>query len=491
MNEPTFGSLVVRESLVSRILSAPEGFVGIIAPAGYGKSVVALQVSSDALYDSVIWVDCSWVSDSSAQLSSAVCAALDGRVPGPILRHGDSILPESRVETWVDAAERLSEYSGQVLCFVLDSLNAAFDARDLLSLNLILRRVAARGSKLIVTARTWSSDNCGSMAPYLVTASDLRLSVSEAGKLQDALGTSLHPTIISSAHAACQGQAALLVVLLRHVEREGPPDGKFRSTSGQMTHMLSSMIRTQLDADAIRLLCLCALMQRGQIKDILGFSPNATEAAKHIGHVLPLFRLEGGGVSDTFAVHELLSSFVVENLSEWESLNLGEVIDHAIDALDTTGQVERIFILLELLGSPDLTRDWLLRRGRDLLAVGGLLALARAFDSVSIADTIREPQLLLLQARMMREQAEYEGALKKARVAGELSRCDGDHATAHDAVMLQVRLLMDLGRLEDAADGIREAFLLGVPPGRGSTVVLMHCFMASCLGLTGRLEEAR
>lgn len=492
MSVPSFGSVLVRDALVARILDAPEGTIGISAPAGCGKSVLASQVATSEVFEAAIWVDCSWVTDSSTQLSSAVCAALDGRVPGMVVDSGCTIAPEARRETWSDALERLRSCSGKRLCFVLDSLNVLVKKSDVLPLNLLMSQVAGPGSRLIVTTRKWSEEFDTPSGLYLTTRDDLRITSGEAESLAAVVGLSEeHAGRIRTIHATCQGHAALFVVMLRHLNSEGELPAVDLDGADRMSDILNRIIRAQLEERDLRTLRLSALLQSASIVDVVPVvGPEAELILQRIAHALPLLRLEGRGLSSSFSVHDILATLVIAQLRTHAGSPGNHVVNDALRILDATGRLERLFGVLEALGDSNLLQEWLLKRGRDLLSVGGLRALEQSFDCLSVADVIREPALLLLQARMLSERGCIEAAVNKARVAQELATCDDNRLLRHDALMVQTRLHLDVHRLDRVRDCIRQALDEGIPAERSAGLGLLHGYMAVSLIACGAHEEA-
>jgi DNA-binding SARP family transcriptional activator len=279
--------------------------------------------------------------------------------------------------------------------------------------------------------------------------------------------------------------------MFRHLHSEGALPEVDVMGVDRLSEILKRIIRAQLEEEDIRVLRLCALVQCASLVDVApAIGPAAELAVQRVAHVLPLVRLEGCGLRTTFSVHDILATLVINRLRIDGDPGACEGVNEALRLLDASGRLERLFAVLQMLGDSRMISEWLLKRGRELLSLGGLLALEQSFECLSVSDVIRRPELLLLQARMLSERGRIDDAVNKACVAQELAACDDDHLLRHDALMVQTRLHLDVHRLDRVRDCIRQAFNQGVPPERTAGIGLLHGYLAASLMACGEHDEA-
>jgi len=462
----------------------PESLIMIVAAGGYGKSVVASQMARMDCFEGAIWFDCSWVTEAEAQFPLLLAALSDKPLCAPEDR--DVLAPSVRGSCWESLVGCLREVVGLRLCLVMDGLNTPLPVPQVELLAKTLRDNVHPDSKLVITTRL--SDNIGQsdLPTLVIAAGDLEFSDTESLSLARVLQRESTTTeLVVQMRDVARGQAALLSVLLRHCAVTARDSGECVRPPADLSFLLARLARTQLNRPQIELVALCALLRTGAVADCGGGDLSALVAdMRVVSEALPLFRIQGVGCSTRFDVHDLLCSAVLDS-DAWPTSYVGQ-LDQALRCLDASNRVEEMFEVLIRHSDRGLIAQWLERRGSDLLARGGVVALEKCFDVIGAGTLVRSPSLVLLHARTLRETFELEAALGKAVVAENLANCDEDAAVALESIMTQARVLLDMGRLDVAATQLERALQLGSDvPMLGDAELLAHAYLAMCYASIG------
>ncbi len=460
----------------------------ILGPAGYGKTVLAMQIASAA--PASILLDCSCVEPHLGCLSRAIAAAIRC---DSVRRCAQVLLPhESEESVTLDLMDALIELPNHATCVVLDDLPSGIEPQVLLEIASCVRRALPAG-RLVITSRRIDFGLEVSTAALTIGPSELRMRTHETRTLLEAAtGRGVSEEAVQRAQAESQGHAAALRLIARSIclgteDREfGPP------LEANLQTYLQELARQQLSPQQLDLLFVLSLLISGQSSELRSFRGGETiQQLEQVSLCIPFVSLSRGPLQTRFAVHDLAvaaftdPTFVRDHVSEPVQLR-----ESVLALLDARGDYERLFRALLAADDAERTATWAESRGERLLDQGSLTILREVMCRIGPAMVLRSPRMLLLEASLLREIPQYREALRKATVARRLAEFECDQDAVIDSHLMIARLQMDLGWMGDAANALIEARTVGHGRCSKDTLALIHSYLGLCFMCVGRMKDA-
>ena len=492
MDRPRRGSglEVVRAQIIDGVSRSGESLVALLAPGGYGKTVVAMQLC--AALPASVFVDCSCVEPSYPRIVRALMANLasDGAREDPT----QVLLPLSDEGSLsLDLQEALSARLPDDACVVLDDVPPTTPVEAFTELHRCIRG-ALPAARLIVTSR-----HSGLAVPILGDAlvigpAELRMSTAEVRTVfEAATGEAVGEGTLLKALEVSQGQAAAVRLLARSMCLR-PAESVFGVPGGQTDYQeyLKTLAAQQLSRHHLRVLYAVSLLASGDSMEIAElFDERITRDLERISLCIPLVALEARDCGTNFVVHDLAiaaytdAAFVGEYVDDRDALSCA-----VLRLLDQRRDYGRLFRVLFERNDPEQLLEWTELRGKALLDDGSYTLLSGVMRRLGPGRTLRSPRLLLLEAASLRERAEYKEALRKASVARSLAELDDDRAVLAEACMMMARLQMDMGRAGEAAESLERARSVGAGCCSSETVALIDAYLGLCCICVGDVAGA-
>lgn len=382
----------------------PGQLVTVVAPPGYGKTVVLTQWILARREPRAAWVSLDRTVDAQ-RLRAAVTAALAG-VPGlppdRLLRHIAGAAGGRPGSDVVDDVLAALDDVRPPVRLVLDDVHELTDPAALRELGRLVGS-RSRGLQIVLAGRQDPQ-----LLPLLrrqgrtheLRAEHLRFSLAETATLMELSGLDLTPRQVAALRSRTGGWAAGLrfaaIALLSADDRQAFID-QFSGSEHSMADYLAGEVMASLPASSRELLqreSVCDLLPTGLVSALSG-TPDADRILGELAEVTGLVdRLD----ASTYRIHPLLRTYLGAELERhlpgryrrshvtaaWWWLAAGDPI-HALSHA-------------ERAEDPDLLRSMLPTMGLRLVATGGFGALRRLLDGARGAGDPDDPWALLLEA---------------------------------------------------------------------------------------------
>lgn len=214
---------IERPDLVHRASPPPGTVVSVVAPAGYGKTSVAIDVARGSAVP-VAWLSMDRHDSDPSRLWSGLLMSLDlAGVRSPAGAAGPA--RGAGTEPWWEAAAVLVDALGAAdpILLVLDGLDPHDHVGAGPALDYLLEWMPDRHAVLITGRRTWGAAAPGRIAPerlLRIGAVDLRLSDDEAAALLQLLAPELPASERADLVGLTDGWAAAVVLAARNTRAE-------------------------------------------------------------------------------------------------------------------------------------------------------------------------------------------------------------------------------------------------------------------------------
>jgi DNA-binding SARP family transcriptional activator/tetratricopeptide (TPR) repeat protein len=435
LSVPDLGATVPRDRLLRLYERIRPPVAVLVAPAAYGKSVLATQLARAGCVESVLWVRVPQGCTSSVGILSAAHGVLVGALERPA--QGLPSFPQSM--TGHDLLDRVEsaalEACGDGACVVLDNIDAGESA----AVQELLAAIEAHRGSLswILTVRAASIGAGTPLGAWLVGPRELLLDDEEAERVVlGVLGHLPEPAALSELIGASGRQAGVLSVLARYAaSRPGTWRGSSAS-QGEIMGMLSQLANTQLSVDQRLALQCMALLGEGSAEDLraLPGCQVTPRDMQHIAAAIPMVRADLEGNRTPFAVHEI----VQRTFGNPEGARADDIplLDAILQMLATRGDEDRILGLACGCGDPTRASHWLSALGFGALRRGRAGSLLEGLAGVPTLQLVSNPRLLLLRAAAHLDVGDKEMALRDSRLARELAEQDDDRATLAGALLV-------------------------------------------------------
>jgi DNA-binding SARP family transcriptional activator len=452
------GAAIERERLVRELLDGPERALVLSAPGGYGKTTVAAQrVGTSGL--PFVWFDCHGV-DSMESLWALVAGATDE--PEPVESERHMLLPPAdKAELAADSLatlERLLPGAGVV---VLDSLQFG-EACDGVAEAVAHLMPLLVDRRLLITTRDHRV-NPAPADPIRVAVLDhrhLRLNETETSELASLMGVEIHPRDVEAILAVSRGQVALAATLLSCARHDCVQAVLSGDTEADLSRLLCEQVASQMGEKGFAVLHAAALLREGTVSDLEAAAGGVpSQLVERAESCVPLFQVEyTDGVPSRWRLHDLAEGAFAATASRFPGA--GEVYGRCQDVLERDGRFAHWIRCALRAGQVENAVDGLERWSDSLLAAGRHSLIHAVLDRADPATRLGRPALLLIRARLLREEGEIQDALSKALAATDLARRSGDSSMLQEALSTVARLQLDLGRRGDSRAALLE--LLGI-----------------------------
>lgn len=490
---PDFGAVIERSELV-RSLRDAGAVVILAAPSGYGKSILAAQVARQPCFDSAYWADCAGADVSSTQLIEAVMRAV---APGCVHTADPTnpLMPSTDRVSWLGRLSTvLRGHQPRRTCFVLDDVRLV-QGDTLSDLIDLLCSTAAVGSQLLLVTRCDDPTLLGVFRNAMVVSLEsLRLSDVEAQEiLTTHAGRTWDDHVLERLQAIAHGQAATLAVLARHVAAGSLDRVLGGRPSIDIRSHLYRLATEQLDEADLAVLYACSILGSGTVSALRRVVPSVDVGQlERIAESVPLVRADAGYGDAGFRVHDLARSVYTDDVFVRDWIDGSACIrDLAHEQLDERQDYDSLFGHLLRLGDADQLSQWAERRGRRVLSRGNHSLMGEVLQAIGQRSSLARPSLLLLSAQVLRETGDYAEALRKASVARDLARFEGDDLLKYSASLMVARMQIDLGLMADGAQTLESALDLAAECGiEDESTVLARAYLAACHAYAGDYESA-
>jgi DNA-binding SARP family transcriptional activator/ATP/maltotriose-dependent transcriptional regulator MalT len=490
---PSFGATVPRRALLGMFERIRPESIAILAPPGYGKSILAFQLAALPCFDALLWVAFDGRSIDAPE-AMRVIARASGSASGAL--GGADLASSSRGEQRDSAQVRLRAFRGQRLCLVLDNLALA-DPEGFETIVGLVQVTCHPESAIVVTSRDSELPLAWLGRPWTIDAIELRMSEEEARAVAEQTnGHHLSTEQVRGLLDASGGQPALLCVFTRHPALLELQRDLVSPLPADLRQELATLALGHLTKSQSLLLYTASLLGEGDTSDldaVLDEGDSCAPILSAVADVVPLVRLSRtSGLTLTFRIHDAARSVFTsrafrESLGEVERSALKGVVAH----LGAQGEYARLFALLIENGTDGDLASCLERFGECLLREGNASLLSAALQRIPIRLLVARPRVLLVQAALMRERGRVSEAVSAATTARELAFHSGEKRVVIDALLLLSLLHLDVGNLDVAAAYCGE--LVG-QYGHDMTLAecaTVHAHLAAVSCMILRLDEAR
>ncbi|KAF0208987.1 MAG: SARP family transcriptional [Actinobacteria bacterium] len=492
---PEYGCVVRRERLLRVFSSTAPDLTLVVAPGGYGKTVLAAQFAG-ACPGECLWVSMNGSSPSTDDLPSALALGIQRfrELPAHSAGVADAITMGSGWEFLEAQLRRCHEATRLVVVDGLDTLETDEFAYAVLGL---ARRHLQANVRLVVTCRSLNvrfEPGTHDISRWVVERSVLEFSLAEVEELANhVLGKTLEQ---SDAEALCHsstGQPALLLLLLRHVAASGGRvDAALKHAPTDVSVYLERSTPAETGSDVLAVLGVAAILGSGTVGQLIELSRTSAAAVMTAADAVPLLRLAGhGDIHRGFVLHDLACDvFARAAVQHWWSTDSG-YLAAAAKELAARGDFHRLFRVLEEANEQSLLVFWSEALGFDLLEEAHLGLLESALDRIPVTIQVGSVRLLLLGALLKRAKGELAEAFRRVVVAQGLAESQCDTACVRECLIVEARIRWDsadylgiLPRLISTYDSV-------LADGDYDIAVLMGGYLASAHAHLGNVRLGR
>lgn len=407
---PRYSRMLDRANLRTCLARVDAPVSCLVAPAGWGKSVLAAQVARACAGRHL------WVALRNAH-----------HPPEQVLARCMRLLTERSGSGSVEA----------IGLVVLDAF--VFESEiDIEVLRALSHEAGRHGGRLLVVTRDIPRSLIDVLqADFILDASDLRLSDSESTSVVTGVADDISGRALPGIILAARGCPALLVALAREQLLRGESSlDIITPPSTPLTRTLVSMLEALRCPDELEVLSAAVLLREGELDDLDAVCGRDVRTHVHgVSEAFPLFVVDGNDRGAGFRVHPLGVKAVLGTCEGepnqatgyrgWSAAALIRLQrGHAVDALT----------LATRFGSRKELAYWLERCGEDALIAGDVELVRRALGLVGATPLAVSPQLLLLSAQVRRSVGDSLGCREAAWAAFELSAHAGSRSLASRAL---------------------------------------------------------
>ncbi len=489
---PDFGNTLVREHLLSVFRGCEPSLVLIVAPSGYGKSVLAAQLAGSERFQAAEWHDMSGLRVDSRGVVESVFASVE-RSADANHRIALSLVSQPAEADMLSSIEtHYGELGDGPMCVVLDGLAELLDASVCVRILSSLRRVRGNKSCVIATTRALSTDvRSLGVVPWVLETADLALTAVEAQAVLALRGRSdVDLANAQEACTSCGGQVALLSVMAMHRDSVGLGSGS-RVSMDLRVHLMESALG-QLTPEGRELLFAAALLRTGSCSDLdvlMGWP--TSRMLRRVSEAVPLLHVSSSAVSSgTFLLHDHAADVFSTNPLGISGIRVQEIEHRALECLSVRGDFERYFLIVERGSTPELVAA-LEHRGMELLARGQASLLRRLMDDLPVTVVASRPVLLLLNARLQRMAGRPHLALSSIEAALTLAVEYGQEKIVAESRVLMARILLDLSDTASVGTCLAPLFTMSSRVIGPELLALGHAYMGISLAHGGALESAQ
>lgn len=421
------------------------GAIVLVAPGGYGKSVLAAQIASQ-----IPARVGTWVSLAGRRLDlGCVRSILEGMLErGSMNAQGgeSALMPPAGLP---DVLAIIDELAAQVLsgpaCLVLDDVGPSVhpDAAD------AVRRLMSRAnpeSLLVVTSRDPGVRVLAGPDALVLGAADLAFTEDEArDAITAVLARPVDYSVVRDIWSAGSGQPAIVNVLAKHLSLRGGVWEPEEAASLGVSALLRDLAAEQLTTRQAQGLRAIAWLGQGELEDVIQvtarpFSPADLET---VAAAVPLIRVGGPGLRRLgFRAHRIVQDvFTEEPRSQHEREEYARAVSLLAKRTDFTRSCE----LLLRSGTPDDAASWLEEHGASAIHAGLSSEIEQVIDRVPPWIAVSRTKIMLLRAGLTHDSGRLEEAYRWAAAAKDVALVDGDVESSLRASIQLARLQIELG----------------------------------------------
>lgn len=494
---PAVGSSVKRTRILSvleRLVPCP---IYCVAPAGYGKTHLATQVAQFAIHEDVIWIDCQGEQMTSEGLLERAMRAL-------VAVDYDALSAGEVASTEWSLADALAQVSsllgsrpmGRAACLVLDDVRIDSAQEGLNRLLDCIHR-SRHPLTVVLTCREMPPGSLGYVGDFVsVGPEDLVLDSSEACTILQMVGSpTADHTLANALLASSGGQAALFCVLARHHSLTDSPVPEALSRAHDIRELLLSLARNQLSSAQMEIVFALAILGSASRSELCAVSDGVRDMElDDLATCIPLLRFDSAShpSGDRVWSHAIAQGvYGTRHFVESFDGDFSRVFRSCLAILDRRGDYGRALRVISQHADQEYLASWLDANGQNVAAQGFGAPLKEALESLNPGILLKRPRLLLQLAGLLADSGEGREASAKAAVSRDLAMCEGDFATAADALIKLAEIQLDLGELAGACSSLNE--MLALP--RGSVAdaqrLVTMSYLCAFLAVFLEHEEAR
>ena len=491
---PNYEFAIPRHRLIQVFnLTAPDVTV-VVAPGGYGKTVLAAQLSH-AVGGACLWLSMGGCSPSHADLPGAVAARLRPHVD----RNLDVGAPVSQVSGsgWDCLEAELVGISELTSAVVVDGLDVLESTEAVFVLLDTLRRFIGGHVRLICTCRTvghWFKANTHDANLWVVSRDELQFTVGQTAELAEHVTQrSILNDEATALTLSSGGQAALLVLLLRHVACSGETtESILRHAPHDVGDYLRSGFISELDEPLVRVLGAAALLGTGSIEELARVSCTDTETVLAAAVEVPLLRLTSDSLGARgFEMHDLAGEVFGAMALESYRTSGAQTLDSIIRELEGRSDYHRLFSVLSHANDLDYLVEGVERHGGALLEDANLGLLESILAKIPASTQAGSVRLLLLGAMLLRCNGGVHEALDRAASARRLAATRGDSLLERECLMVEARLRFDVCEFGVLIEPLERACEVAIRVNDYDTAALLSAYLATAHAQLGEVALGR
>ncbi len=463
-------------------LASPLSRIGLLlAPSGYGKTVVASQYAAG--FDRVQWLNCS---GGPPDITLVVAAAL--KLLGTPVPAGEPLAPDDLTRVLLAESDRAPQATSGLL--VIDDAGISSETSG--ELWFVCRVLAQSGVSVLVTARSALTELPELLHDVCIMGTEeLRLTGEEAVELAScAHGLEAQEALVELMWQETQGHIALFSVM-SHAARHRLAIG---GRDGRAAAWIDRIVRTQLSHSDNDALIAVGLLKHGTASELGAVGvDDAASALARCARALPLVRLVSGSESGPasqlrFSAHDIVCEYILQQALQ--GLPEAKVVGGRIlRLLQERGDLMQAAEILPLLD--DATKEkFIAEQGMRCVIAGGADALLRAIESLPVARMMSSPALMLTWSEALLEAGDYSDAHAKSKAARVLADHQGDTQASAHALANSLTALRLSNRWGDSHDLLQEARTLVLEMSATGTAYALQRSAGSSMLLLGQYAEA-
>lgn len=488
-----YGYVVRRHRPIWAFASTRPDITFLVAPGGYGKSVLAAQFA-DSCPGEHLWVRMGGCSPSASDLPAAVARGIhsrrDGRIDCEVAR---AVVAESG---WSLLEKSLRDSGCTPSLLLLDGLDALATTEFAFQLVRLCGRLFGIETRVVVSARSvssWFEPRTGEISSWVVPRSALEFSPDEVSELAaNVMARTMQGSDIDMLVRLSAGQPALLTLLLRHLILNDGSIGALECVPGDVMAHLERLITVSTSCEVLDVLGVAAVLGSGDVSELVALSKTSDESVSAAARTVPMLRLSGGAAAlQTFTLHDLACDVYRRSaVDRWWRVDGGLFLASA-KVLAARGDYQRLFQTLLDSGDIELLVTFTEQLGADLLEDARLGLLELVLDRIPPVVQAGSVRLLLLGALLQRSLGKIGEAFRRTTAAQQVAACLADRALIRDCVLVEARLRWDTGEYASVVPRLLEAYEVAVATEDFDTETLLLGYLASAHAQSGDVRRGR
>lgn len=482
---------VGRHRLVQVFARTRPGITVVVAPGGYGKTVLAGQLIHE-MPGTSLWLSMSGCSPTDDDFPALVT----GRLRCPAASRVDDSSALTALESgWERMADAVAALDPSPSVVVLDGLDVLPSTAPLLRLRDTLRQVSGGSARIICTCRSIQdshSEVFESSSVWTVTRDQLEFNADQTRTLSEhVLERRLSNDELDGLVAASGGQAALLVLLLRHIAcADGSIDEALLRLPRDVRQYLRGLLESVTDERIRTVLGIAAVLGSGTVDELAELSDADASTVLLAADIVPLIRLRGDelGVRE-FEMHDLACEVYRAELLQRQRITCE--VDRALRVLEGRGDYHRLFGAVAQSNDGEYLVASVERLGRVLLAEASLGLLESLLLKIPASVQAGNVRLLLLGALLLRCSGKNREALERVVSGRRLAAMQPDSRLERECLLVEARLRFDNCEFGVLVQPLAKAYESAVADGDFDAAALLAAYLATSCAQSGDVERGR